>query len=237
MKKIILLFFIFCPILGFFRATFFSDSEKCNFQNQKSNNNFFVISYYPDSLSKAVSKESIIIFKSSAMKKHQGVFLSEEGFVEKRELLDFKEFLDCQVLYSSLGSKAVDLQNLIDKEIKKYPFLGEGNEFVGPNQNTLTNYLIYKLKIDRELPSNCSGKDYLGSGLHWFYRADKNVFIASFSGYIGVKFSSTEALINLLGMSLGYNWEMQNLILPGLGDVDVSSLILHFKSINKSKSQ
>jgi len=38
-------------------------------------------------------------------------------------------------------------------------------------------------------------------------------------------------------MSLGYNWEMQNLILPGLGDVDVSSLILHLKSINKSKSQ
>jgi hypothetical protein len=230
MKKIIIILFIFCPILGFFRATFFSEENGPNFHVPKNEHYFSIVAYYPSGLSKAITMKSCVIYKTSLMKSATMVVLTEEGFIEKKTIGSFVELSGAYPIIEYSGSQADRAISSLDGILKRYPFISEVEHFVGPNQNTLTAHILRKLKVNKELPSNCAGKDYIGSGLKWIYQSHTSQFMGSFSGFIGISASKDKVELQILGLVLGYNWEHQRLLLPGFGDLEIGDIITYLKA-------
>ncbi len=230
MKKIIILLFIFCPILGFFKATFFSDGKECHLHYSKSLAHFQVISYRNRSLSRFVSYDSCIVYKTTGMKTPLSISVDSGGFLEKKPVTKSMEFNDAIFVVDLKGAEAEKAIHQLESFMKLYPFIGEGGGLIGPNNNTFTSYMIRKLKLNRDLPSNSCGKDYIGPGINWMLNTTQGSFIGSIGGYLGVVASKEKFVFELVGLSLGYNWDQQILILPGFGDLNIADIILLLNS-------
>jgi hypothetical protein len=224
MKKLLIILYVLGPILGFMRATFLSDSSESRLQLAKGQAHVQFVTYRPQGPSKAITLESLVIYKSPKSKYATLLFINSEGFIEKSDLANTVEFDDFSVILNYQGSQATDALAKIESAIKKYPFVGENTGLLGPNNNTFTAYLLRQLQSDVELPSNAMGKDYLGDSVRWLYLGKKNLFIGSIGGYVSVFGSDQKAGFSILGLSLGYNWKENILSLPGLGDIYLQSL-------------
>jgi hypothetical protein len=229
MKKFLFIIFIFFPILGFIRGNFFPNQSI--YLNYSKGSSFFqVLAYRGEGLSSNFKMDACIVYKLSNMKVPLMVSLTQEGFIEKKQIDSSFSFKDAYLLLDYRGHDADKSIQKLDNILKRYPFVSETASFLGPNSNTVVAYVMRKMELPVQLLSNCSGKDYLGSGIRWSYQTNKRECIGSISGFIAILVSKEQFQLQLMGLTLGYDWEREKLYLPGFGDLEIGDLILKFKS-------
>lgn len=232
MKKIIIILFLFCPILGFFRATFFSDDAAKYINFSKNHSYVQMISYPKQGIYKGLSVDSRLIYKTPRIKNPIILELNERGGLERTVIAEPLQIEEAELILDLKGIQAEKTLHSIEIALKKYPFLEEELHLIGPNNNTLNAFILRKLGSDKELPSNAMGKDYIGSGLKWLFNASKESFIISFSGYVAFIASKEKIRLSLLGLSLGYDWHDEIIYLPGFGDLYLADLRNFFRLKN-----
>jgi hypothetical protein len=109
----------------------------------------------------------------------------------------------------------------IRKAVAEYPYAGEYRTWPGPNSNTFTAFILRRVpELNTDLPPTAIGKDYLPGPSFVARTPSGGGFQLSAFGLLGVLFSVEEGVeFNLLGLSVGIDFNDLALRLPGLGRV------------------
>ena len=111
---------------------------------------------------------------------------------------------------------------LIDRAetaVRAYPYPSTYRTWPGPNSNTFTAFVgraVQELRLD--LPPTAVGKDFLPGGHPVGFTPSGTGVQLSLLGLAGVLVGWEEGIeVNLLGLTLGIDWNRPALKLPGLG--------------------
>jgi hypothetical protein len=124
-----------------------------------------------------------------------------------------------QLLLDRRGEGVGDLIRKVEAAVAAYPYPDTYRTWPGPNSNTFTAYVgraVPELRLD--LPPTAVGKDYLPNGVPADIAPSGTGFQISLLGLAGVLVGWEEGVeVNLLGLSLGVDWNRPALRLPGVG--------------------
>lgn len=117
------------------------------------------------------------------------------------------------------GAAAEPLIDRIEAAVAAYPYPDLYRVWPGPNSNTFTAFVaraVPQLRVD--LPPNAIGKDFLG-GWHVFGPMPSGTgWQLSLFGLLGIGAARDEGVeLNLLGLSVGLDFDDLALRLPGVG--------------------
>ena len=109
----------------------------------------------------------------------------------------------------------------IEQAVKTYPYPDRYRTWPGPNSNTFVAHIareVPELRLD--LPPTAIGKDFLPNGSIVASAPSGTGFQASLYGLLGVTGALEEGIeLNLLGLSLGLDFNTPGIRLPGLGRI------------------
>jgi len=222
LKKLILFLFIVCPVAGVIRTGFYSETPK---PIAFSNDDAKVVVYQsrPSGPLALAMVEVKMVCKMSGKKTPVLLNISHSGKVQWIPMKEGKKpFQPTGVLYEVHGKEAEALIRKVSQLVSSYPFQGEYQAWIGPNQNTFISYLEKHIpEFSFPMPSNASGKDYLGPGMEYTFLPAEFKMQFAYSGYGGIQFSKDQIQFQILGFSVGYNWHTTCLGLPGFGDLEI----------------
>lgn len=131
-----------------------------------------------------------------------------------------------QLLADHRGAGVDAMIDRIEAAAARYPWGRHYRVWPGPNSNTFVAYIarsVPELRLD--LPSNAIGKDFLGSTNFFASSPSGTGWQFSAYGLLGVTAGVEEGIeLNLLGLSIGFDYNDLALRLPGIGRVDFSGI-------------
>ncbi|USG59486.1 DUF3750 domain-containing protein [Sneathiella marina] len=129
-----------------------------------------------------------------------------------------------ELLSDVRGSMAESIIEKIDKLIDTYPHKSDYVLWPGPNSNSFVAHIGRNIpELGLELPPTAIGKDYIVDGDLISTPVSGQGVQLSLFGYGGFAIGPNEgAELHLLGLTLGYDFEDQDLKLPGLGRVSLN---------------
>lgn len=126
------------------------------------------------------------------------------------------------------GGEAERLIPEIEAAIARYPYASRGDYRVwpGPNSNTFTAWVARQVPtLGLEMPAIAIGKDYLGDGWNVAPTPSGTGWQASWSGLFGATLAGREGFeLNVLGATIGLDWEDLGIKLPSLGTISAKSV-------------
>jgi len=132
-----------------------------------------------------------------------------------------------EIVHEIRGEKAQSLVAKIDSAVRSYPHYQRGSyrAWPGPNSNTFVAWIGRQVpELGLEMPPNAVGKDYLGEGLRISATPSGTGWQISAWGLIGLAVGLREGIeINILGATLGVDFDDLGVKLPGIGCVCLST--------------
>ncbi len=126
-----------------------------------------------------------------------------------------------QLLAEHRGPAAGRMISKIEQAVVDYPFADRYRAWPGPNSNTFVAFIarsVPELRLD--LPTTAIGKDFLGEYSLVARTPSGTGWQVSLYGLLGLSLSKHEGIeLNLLGLSVGIDFDDLALRLPGLGKV------------------
>jgi hypothetical protein len=146
--------------------------------------------------------------------------------VERMQRPDFAWYnAPPQLLAEYRGADTEALIERIEAAVSDYPFAGRYRVWPGPNSNTFTAFVARRVpELRLDLPPTAIGKDFLGDG-DWFDRLPSGSgWQVSLLGLLGIGIGLEEGVeLNLLGLSVGVDFDDFALRLPGLGRIGLKN--------------
>ncbi len=127
-----------------------------------------------------------------------------------------------------LDRRGPDCDTLIAKirdAVANYPYAHEYRAWPGPNSNTFTAYIGRSVpELGLALPANAIGKDFLPGGAVFATAPSGTGLQFSLFGIAGLLVALREGIeLNLLGLTIGFEFTSPALKLPGVGRLGLSS--------------
>jgi len=107
--------------------------------------------------------------------------------------------------------------------VARYPYPHDYRAWPGPNSNTFTAYVARSVpELGLTLPANALGKDFLPGGAVFDAAPSGTGFQISFFGIAGLLVATDEGVeLNLLGLTIGFDFKAPALKLPAIGRLGV----------------
>lgn len=119
------------------------------------------------------------------------------------------------------GAEAEPLIARVEAAVRSYPYQNEYLTWPGPNSNTFIAHIAREVpELGLELPPHAIGKDYLPNGRIIAAAPSGTGLQFSLFGLMGLMVAAEEGIeFNLLGLTVGFDFNRPALKLPGLGRV------------------
>lgn len=121
------------------------------------------------------------------------------------------------------GERAVRAIAGIEAAVPNYPEADRYRIWPGPNSNTFVAWVARQVpELTVDFPSNALGKDYLPGAI--IARTPTHTgYQLSLGGLLGIMLARDEGFeFNLLGLTIGFDWQSPALKLPGIGRVGMA---------------
>ncbi|GHB17185.1 DUF3750 domain-containing protein [Salinicola rhizosphaerae] len=121
------------------------------------------------------------------------------------------------------GDSAARAIQTIERVVPRYPEANRYRIWPGPNSNTFIAWVVRQVpELSVDFPPNAIGKDYLLDGI--VARAPSHTgYQLSLGGLLGVVFALDEGVeLDLLGLTVGVDFQSPALKLPGIGRVGMA---------------
>lgn len=148
---------------------------------------------------------------------------SDKSVVTRRQGIPDARWFNAlpELLLERRGPEVEPLIDRIEAAVAAYPYPRDYHVWPGPNSNTFTAFVARQVpELGLDLPPTALGKDYLTDCCFLAPTPSGTGWQVSLAGLLGLSLAREEGIeLNLLGLSVGLDFNDLSLRLPGIGRV------------------